>query len=108
MLRSETLRNRLVLGWEREAAALTPAIAAAVGADDSDLRPAVVARTLAWTHRLVFRAAIDRLLAGEDDQAAVAADLRAEAARAYDLLEGGLGAYGRSTAAARAGARPGQ
>ena len=54
------------------------------------------------------RAAIDRLLAGEDDQAAVAADLRAEAARAYDLLEGGLGAYGRSTAAARAGARPGQ
>ena len=54
------------LGWEREAAALDAAVAEATGADDDDLVPAVVARTLAWTHRLVFRAAFAGLLAGED------------------------------------------
>ena len=53
----------------------------------------VVARTLAWTHRLTFRAAFMRLLAGED-QRTVAADLREQATRAYDLLEAGLGGYG--------------
>jgi hypothetical protein len=53
----------------------------------------VVARTLAWTHRLTFRAAFMRLLAGED-QRTVAADLRAQATRAYDLLEAGLAGYG--------------
>ena len=55
--------------------------------------PAVVARTLAWTHRLVFRAAFRRLLAGED-QRAVAADLREQAHRAYETLEQGLAGYG--------------
>jgi hypothetical protein len=34
-----------------------------------------------------------RLIAG-DDQRAVAADLREEANRAYDLLERGFGGYG--------------
>jgi AcrR family transcriptional regulator len=95
VMQSEALRNRLFLGWEREAAALTPAIAEEARSLPGDVTPAVVARTLAWTHRLVFRSALNRLLAGED-QATVAAALRIEATRAYDVLEGGLGAYGVS------------
>ncbi len=90
---SRSLRDRLLLGWEQEAATLSPVIAEEVGAAQDDLVPAVVARTLAWTHRLVFRAAFTRLLAGEDRRA-VAADLRKQARRAYDQLEQGLGDYG--------------
>ena len=81
------------LGWEQEAVALNPVVAAEAGADEGDLVPAVVARTLAWTHRLVFRSAFTRLLAGED-QRAVAADLREQARRAYEALEQGLAGYG--------------
>jgi AcrR family transcriptional regulator len=90
---SKTLRDRLFLGWEQEAATLSPVIAEEAGAAQGDLVPAVVARTLAWTHRLVFRAAFRRLLAGED-QREVAADLRKQARRAYDRIEGGLADYG--------------
>jgi AcrR family transcriptional regulator len=90
---SRSLRDRLFLGWEEEAARLTPVIAEETGAAEGDLVPAVVARTLAWTHRLVFRAAFQRLLAGED-QRAVAADLRDQAHRAYEALERGLAGYG--------------
>jgi AcrR family transcriptional regulator len=90
---SEALRNRLFLGWEEEAAALAPVIADETGQDADDLVAATVARTLAWTHRLVFRAAFMRLLAGED-QREVAADLRRQAHRAYDQLERGLSRYG--------------
>ena len=90
---SRLLRDRLFLGWEQEAAALTPVIAEETGAAEGDLVAAVVARTLAWTHRLVFRAAFQRLLAGED-QVAVAADLREQARRAYETLEQGLAGYG--------------
>jgi AcrR family transcriptional regulator len=90
---SVALRNRLFLGWEEESAVLSPIIAEEAGESTGDLVPTVVARTLAWTHRLAFRAAFGRLLAGED-QVAVAADLRVHAGRAYDALETGLGAYG--------------
>ena len=48
---------------------------------------------LAWAHRLVFRAAFTRPIAGED-QRAVAADLRDQARRAYETLEQGLAGYG--------------
>src|ERR671931_1414372 len=89
---SKSLRDRLFIGWEQEAATLSPLIAEEAGAPEGDLVPAVVALTLAWTHRLVFRAAFTRLLAG-DDQRAVAADLREQARRAYDQLEGGLAGY---------------
>jgi AcrR family transcriptional regulator len=91
---SKTLRDRLFLGWEQEAATLAPLIAEEVGAVDGDIVPAVVARTLAWTHRVVFRAAFTRLLAGEDHRA-VAADLREQTQRAYDQIERGLSDYGR-------------
>jgi AcrR family transcriptional regulator len=87
---STGLRERLFIGWEREAATLTPLIADRAGLPPEDLVAAVIARTLSWTHRIVFRAAFTRLLAGED-QRAVAADLRVDAVRAYDLLERGLG-----------------
>ena len=90
---SKTLRDRLLVGWEQESAILAPVIAAEAGAPEGDLVPAVVARTLAWTHRLTFRAAFTRLLAGED-QVEVAADLRDQAHRAYEALEQGLAGYG--------------
>jgi AcrR family transcriptional regulator len=92
---SPTLRDRLFVGWEREAALLAPAIAQGTGAAEDDLVVAVVARTLAWTHRIVFREAFTRLLAGED-QRAVAAALRTDAQRAYDQLAAGLEAFGRA------------
>jgi AcrR family transcriptional regulator len=87
---SHTLRERLFLGWEQEAAALTPAIAEALDLEPDDLLAAVMARTLSWTHRLIFRAAFTRLIAGED-QREVAAALRVEAARVYDKLQRGFG-----------------
>jgi AcrR family transcriptional regulator len=90
---SSVLRERLFLGWEREAAELTPVIAEETGSAPDDLVPGIVARSLAWTHRLVFRAAFSRVIAGED-QSAVAADLREQASRAYDQLEHGLRDYG--------------
>ena len=90
---SRALRERLFIGWEREAAELAPVIAEEVNAPPGDLTPLVVARTLSWTHRVIFRAAIERLPAGED-RVALAADLREQASRAYDLLEGGLAGYG--------------
>jgi AcrR family transcriptional regulator len=91
---SEALRDRLFIWWEQEAALLAPVIAEEAGDAARELVPAVVARTLAWTHRTTFRAAFTRLIAGESRRK-VAADLRAQASRAYDLLESGLGNYGR-------------
>jgi AcrR family transcriptional regulator len=93
VMRSDQLRVRLFVGWEQEAALLGPVIAEQVGESENGLVPLVVARTLAWTHRVIFRAAFTRLIEGED-QAVVAAELREEARRAYDLLEEGLAGYG--------------
>jgi AcrR family transcriptional regulator len=90
---SPTLRDRLFVGWEREAAFLVPVIAQEAGVGEDDLVAKVAARTLAWTHRLVYREAFTRLLAG-DDQRRVAADLREQAQRAYDQLGTGLAGYG--------------
>jgi AcrR family transcriptional regulator len=90
---STSLRNRLFLGWEEESAVLAPILAEEAGEPAGDLVPTVVTRTLAWTHRLAFRSAFTRLLAGED-QHIVAADLRVQATRAYDILETGLAGYG--------------
>lgn len=90
---SPELQERLAVGWEQEAATLAAAIAAATGADDDDLVPAVVARTLAWTLITIFRATFAGLLAGEDP-AQLAARMRPQAARAYDQIATGLGDYG--------------
>jgi AcrR family transcriptional regulator len=90
---SPLLQQRLAAGWEHEAATLVAVVAEATGADDDDLVPAVVARTLAWTLITIFRAAFDGLLAGEDPEQ-LAARLRVQSARAYDRLAAGLGDYG--------------
>jgi AcrR family transcriptional regulator len=93
VMRSDQLRARLFAGWEQEASLLGPVIAEQVGESEDSLVPLVVARTLAWTHRVIFRAAFTRLMDGED-QAKVVTDLRVQAAAAYDQLEAGLAAYG--------------
>ena len=93
VMRSDQLRARLFVGWEQEASLLGPVIAEQVGEPEDSLTPVVVARALAWTHRVIFRAAFTRLLAGEEPRV-VAADLRVQAQRAYDLLEDGLGGLG--------------
>jgi AcrR family transcriptional regulator len=85
---SPTLRDRLLLGWEQEAAVL----AAAVTDDPDDLVAAAAVRALAWTHRLVFRAAMRRVFTGEDP-AEVADDLREQALHAYARLDRGLARY---------------
>ncbi|MDW5598612.1 helix-turn-helix domain-containing protein [Conexibacter stalactiti] len=89
---SPALQERLAVGWEREAAALVAVFAEATGADDDDLVPAVVARTLASALITIFRVVFAGLLAGEDPQQ-LAARLRPQVARAYDQLAAGLGDY---------------
>jgi AcrR family transcriptional regulator len=92
---SRTLQERLTVGWESGATAITAVIAETSGADDGDLVPAVVARTLWFTHRSIFLAALNGLLAEEDPEQ-LAARLRVTADRAYDQLAGGLGEYGKA------------
>jgi AcrR family transcriptional regulator len=91
---SRVLQERLTAGWESGAAAITAAVAEASGADEGDLVPAIVARTLWFTHRSIFLGALTGLLAEEDPEQ-LAARLRAAADRAYDQLAGGLGEYGK-------------
>ena len=91
---SRTLQERLTVGWESGAAAITAVIATTSEAADDDLVPAIVARTLWFTHRSIFLAALHGLLADEDRER-LAAGLRVAADRAYDQLAGGLGEYGK-------------
>ncbi len=91
---SRALQERLTVGWESGAAAITAAIAETSGADDDDLVPAIAARTLWFTHRSIFLRALTGLVAGEDG-AQLAARLRGTADRAYDQLAAGLREYGK-------------
>jgi AcrR family transcriptional regulator len=91
---SRTLQERLTVGWESGAAAITAAIAKTSGAADDDLVPGIVARTLWWTHRSIFLVALHGLLA-EEDREQLVVRLRVAADRAYDQLAGGLGEYGK-------------
>src|SRR5215211_2301141 len=63
---SRALQERLTVGWESGAAAITAVIADTSGAGEDDLVPGIVARTLWWTHRTIFVAALNGLLAQED------------------------------------------
>ena len=92
---SPFLQERLPVKWEREYAALAAAIAESAGADDGDVVPELLARTLWWTHRMIFRDAIAGLLADEDPRR-LAARLRDASARAYGQIAAGLGDYGAS------------
>jgi AcrR family transcriptional regulator len=91
---SRALQERLTVRWESGAAAITAVIAETSGAEDDDLVPAIAARTLWFTHRSIFLAALNGLLA-EEDREQLAARLRVAADRAYDQLAGGLGQYGK-------------
>jgi hypothetical protein len=91
---SRVLQERLTVGWESGAAEITAVIADTSGTGEDDLMPAIVARTLWFTHRSIFRLALTGLLAGEEGEQ-LAARLRVAADRAYDQLAGGLGEYGK-------------
>jgi AcrR family transcriptional regulator len=90
---SRVLGERLLAKWEREFASLAAVIAETSGAREGDVAPEIAARTLWWTHRAIFRTAIEGLMAGEDRKR-LARRLRAEATRAYGLVAEGLGDYG--------------
>ena len=90
---SRALQERLTVRWEAGAAAITAAITD-TSDDADDLVPAIVARTLWFTHRSIFLLALNGLLA-EEDREQLAARLRAAADRAYDQLADGLGEYGK-------------
>ena len=85
---SAALQARLLTYWEREAHELTVAVN-----EDYDLVAATAVRSLAWAHRMIFRAAMKRLLAGEHPLT-VAAELRLETRRVYSRLERGLAGFG--------------
>src|SRR5215208_480108 len=87
---SRALQERLTVGWESGAAAVTAAIAETSGAADDALVPAIVARTLWWTHRSIFLLALRGLLA-EEDREQLVVRLRVAADRAYRQLADGLG-----------------
>lgn len=91
---SPALQERLTVGWESGAAAVTAAIAATSDASDDDLVPGIVARALWWTHRSVFLEALHGLLEDEDRNR-LAVRLHAAAVRAYDQLARGMGDYGK-------------
>jgi AcrR family transcriptional regulator len=90
---SPTLQQRLTVGWESGAAAITTAVAETSGAPDGDLVAAIVARSLWFTHRSVFLLALKGLLA-EEDREQLTARLRTAADRAYDQFADGLKNYG--------------
>ena len=91
---SPTLQERLAIGWESGATAVTAAIAATSGASDDDLVPGIVARALWWTHRSIFLEALHGLVAGED-RTRLVARLHAAADRAYNRLAQGMNDYGK-------------
>jgi len=85
---SPALQSRLLSYWEQEAHELTLAVS-----EDYDLVAATAVRSLAWAHRMVFRAAMMRLLAGEQPLTVVP-ELRLETRRVYSRLERGLAGFG--------------
>lgn len=93
---SPALQQRLTVGWESGAEAITTAVAETSGAPDGDLVPALVARSLWFTHRSVFLLALQGLLA-EEDREQLIVRLRAAADRAYDQFGDGLMNYGTGT-----------
>jgi AcrR family transcriptional regulator len=93
---SPMLQQRLTVGWDSGAAAITTAIAETSGAADGDLVPAIVARSLWFTHRSVFLLALQGLLA-EEDREQLVARLQAAADKAYDQFADGLQNYGSAT-----------
>ncbi|MFD1539531.1 TetR/AcrR family transcriptional regulator [Nonomuraea guangzhouensis] len=80
---------------------LAAVIAEETGAGPDDLTPQLVADQILSTTRLLARHAIRRKMAGEQ-WPQIWADVRAQAAGAFDLLESGIGGYGRRSLLAEA------
>ncbi|MGX9294171.1 TetR/AcrR family transcriptional regulator [Tsukamurella paurometabola] len=100
---SPTLR-----AWKRDmlaryAGIVRDHLATELGAADSDLRPAVVARALLAVHEGVIDGFRDALVAGDEDAETLARRLRASAHQAFDLLGAGLQDYAPGPAASPAG-----
>jgi AcrR family transcriptional regulator len=96
MRNSPALQQRLTVGWDSGAADITTAVAETSGAADGDLVPAIVARSLWFTHRSIFLLALQGLLA-EEDREQLIVRLRAAADMAYDQFADGLQDYGTGT-----------
>ncbi|MEO3801447.1 TetR/AcrR family transcriptional regulator [Nonomuraea sp. B1E8] len=79
---------------EQREKVLTRALADELDADSDDLRPRLVAAHILTTARLLTDYSVSRRLAGEEWES-IEPDLRAQAEKAFDLLEPGLGDYGR-------------
>ncbi|WP_433509392.1 TetR/AcrR family transcriptional regulator [Nonomuraea sp. CA-143628] len=73
---------------------LSATIAEETGAGPDDLTPQLVADQILAVTRLLSRHATRRKTAGED-WPEIRADVRAQAVKAFDLLETGIGGYGR-------------
>jgi AcrR family transcriptional regulator len=87
-------RERQVL--DRYTESLAGLLAEDVGAADDDIEPWVAASALLGVHRALIDHVRRRTLAGDDDPARLARDLRARGKRAFQLLEGGLGSYAQA------------
>jgi AcrR family transcriptional regulator len=92
---SPGLRAREQQALGRYADALARMLAAETGAPADDLQPQVAANALMGVHRALIDYTRRRVLADEAP-ARLAADVRRLGARAFTLLERGLGDYGRA------------
>ena len=74
-------------------ASLAGLLAEETGGGDDDVRPVVAANALMGVHRGLIAYTRRRVLAGEAADPSLPGDVRAQAERAFALLENGLGTY---------------
>jgi len=82
--------QQILAGYTGSLAAL---LAAETGAGDDDVRPVVAANALMGVHRSLIAYTRRRVLAGAAADPSLPGDVRAQAERAFALLEDGLGTY---------------
>src|SRR5262245_16942808 len=92
---SPALQAREQQVLRRYTESLAALIAEDTGAASDDVRPWVAANALMGIHRSLIELVRTRTLAGGDDPAALARDLREHAEHAFALLESGLGDFAR-------------
>ncbi|KAA9374189.1 TetR family transcriptional regulator [Microbispora cellulosiformans] len=89
---SPALQARAEMMNRQREGRLADALADETGADPDDMTPSLVAAQICAAVNALTRHFAMRRLAGEEG-AAIVADLRTHAARAFDLLERGIGDY---------------
>ena len=82
--------------FDRYTESLAALLAEEGGAAAEDVEPWVAASALFGVHRALIDHIRRRTLAGDDDPARLARDLRARGKRAFQLLEAGLGGYAQA------------